>query len=193
MVSGRFRRVVLSGLVVGLVALVAGAGTYAAFSTTTGNVGNAFAAGTVRISDNDAGSSMLSLTGADQLDSTSGCIAVTYSGTLDADVHLYGNVSGALAPYLTLTVTRGTDPAPSFSGCAGFTPDGADYIGAGPGVIYQGNLSAYPATYGGGIVDPDTWSTSEQQVYRFTVTVQNDAAAEGLSSNASFTWEARNQ
>ena len=165
------RRALLSTLVVGAVAMVSGAGTFAAFSSTTSNSGNRFAAGTVAISDNDAGGTMLTLSNARPGDSTTGCIAVTYGGTLPADVHLYGNVNGALAPYLTLTVTRGTDPSPSFPGCAGFTADGNNYIGAGAGIVYQGNLSGYPATWGGGIVDApgsaETWTNGEQHVYRF--------------------------
>jgi predicted ribosomally synthesized peptide with SipW-like signal peptide len=191
------RRALLSALAIGVVAAVSGAGTFAAFSSSTGNSGNRFEAGTVSISDNDAGGTMLTLSNARPGDSTTGCIAVTYGGTLAADVRLYGNVNGALAPYLTLTVTRGTDPSPSFPGCAGFTADGANYIGAGAGIVYQGNLSSYPATWGGGIVDApgsaETWTGGEQHVYRFRVTLQNNSAAEGLSASSSFTWEARNQ
>lgn len=191
------RRALLSALVVGIVGVVSGAGTFASFSSTTANGGNTFAAGTVAISDNDAGGTMLTLSNAKPGDSATGCIAVTYGGTLPADVRLYGSTSGGLASYLTLTVTRGSDPTPSFPGCAGFSADGTNYIGAGAGVVYQGNLSSYPGTWGGGIVDApgsaETWTNGEQHVYRFAVTLQNNSAAEGLSANASFTWEARNQ
>jgi len=72
------------------------------------------------------------------------CLRVTYAGTLPATVRLYGTSSGALAPYLTLTVTRGTDAAPSFDSCSGFTADVTNYIGAGAGVVYSGSLSGYP-------------------------------------------------
>ncbi len=193
----RARKLLLSLIVLGLAGLLAGVGTYSAFSQSTTNGGDSFAAGTVSISDNDAATAMLSLSGAKPGDSTTGCIRVTYSGSLDAGVRLYGSVSGALAPYLTLTVTRGTDAAPSFPSCAGFSADGTDYIGAGAGVVYDGLLSGYPASYAAGIVDPhagspETWTTAEVHSYRFRATLANDPSAQGQSGTASFTWEARN-
>ena len=39
----------------------------------------------------------------------SGCIEVRHDGTLDAAVRVYGTASGAAAPYLTLSIVRGTD------------------------------------------------------------------------------------
>jgi len=191
------RKVLFSILIVAIVAAITGTGTYAAFSGTTSNPSNAFAAGTVALSDNDAGGSLLSLSNATPGNSSTGCIKITYSGSLNANVHLYGSATASLPSYLTLTVTRGTDSSPSFASCSNFTADATNYIGSGAGVIYSGNLSAFPSTYAGGLVDPTsgspaTWSTSDAHSYKFVVTVQNNAAAQGLSSTASFTWEARN-
>lgn len=197
----RTRRLMLTALVVGLIGFVAGAGTYAAFSSTTSNGGNAFdnafAVGNVYISDNDAGAAMLTLTNAMPGDSAQGCIEITSTASLDSTLTLYGGPAGALTPYLTLVVTRGIDPAPAFSSCAGFTPDPTDYIGAGPGVIYVGPLSSYPAGYASGITDPtaaspESWTTSEKHSYKFVVTLSSDPAAQGLSGSATFVWEARN-
>src|SRR5437667_332485 len=81
-------------------------GTYASFTGTTGNGGNNFSAGTVVIGDNDAGSSVISLSNAKPGDSSTGCIAITYTGSLTASVKLYGSTTGSLAQYLTFTVTR---------------------------------------------------------------------------------------
>lgn len=192
----RLRKLSTTVLVLGLIA-GAVATTFSAFSSTTSNPGNSFAAGTVAIGDNDAGSAMFDLSGLKPGDSASRCVLVTYTGSLDATVRLYGTVSGALAPYLTLTVTRGTDSSPSFSSCTNFTPDAADHIGAGAGVIFSGTLAAYPSTYAAGIVDPvsgspETWTTSESHTYRFTVTVQDDNGAQSASASATLTWEARN-
>jgi predicted ribosomally synthesized peptide with SipW-like signal peptide len=189
--STHFRRIASSALIVGIVAVLSGTGTWAAFSDTTDNAANAFEAGTVRITDNDSGSAMMSLTDAYPGDSAQGCILVTYSGSLDADVRLYANVAGSLAPYLTLTVTRGTNGS-AFPGCGGFTPDATDYTGDGPGVLYDGDLDAYPGAWGGGLVDPQTWSTSDAHAYRFEVTLENDPAAEARTGTADFVWEARN-
>lgn len=184
-------------LVIGVAGLLAGAGSYAVFTATTGNAGNSFASGTVAIQDNDANTAMLALANAKPGDADTSCIRIEYTGSLDSTVRLYGSVSGSLAGYLTLTVTRGTDSSPSFDSCASFTPDATDYIGAGNGVVYSGPLSSFPASYAAGIVDPtsgspETWSQSEAHSYRFVVTLQDDNAAQGLTGNASFTWEARN-
>ena len=126
------------------------------------------------------------------------CIKVTMSGSRDSTVRLYASVSGSLAPYVNVTVTRGTDASPSFSSCASFSADATDYLGSGAGVVYSGLLSAYPASYASGIVDPkaatpETWSQNESHSYRFAITLANNAAAQGLSASATFTWEARNQ
>lgn len=193
----RPRKILRSLVVVGVTGAAVAAGTFAAFSASTTNASNAIAAGTVSLADNDAGSAVVSLPAASPGQTSTGCVAVTYGGSLDAGVRLYAALAGTLAPYLTLTVTRGTDPSPSFSSCAGFTADATDYLGLGAGVLYDGLLSAFPATYAAGIVDPlpaspETWTTGEQHVYRFSVTLANDDQAQGRSQTASFTWEARN-
>lgn len=193
----RSRRSVLTMLVIGVAGLLARAGSYAVFTATTGNTGNSFASGTVAIQDNDSNTAMLALANAKPGDADTSCIRIEYTGSLDSTVRLYGSVSGSLASYLTLTVTRGTDSSPSFDSCANFTPDATNYIGAGNGVVYSGPLSSFPASYAAGIVDPtsgspETWSQGEAHSYRFVVTLQDDNAAQGLTGNASFTWEARN-
>ncbi|HEX2506173.1 MAG TPA: TasA family protein [Gaiellaceae bacterium] len=195
----RRRKILATLLLAASVGGVAGPATYSAFSSTTTNSANLFTAGTVNLADNDGGSTaLLGLSNAKPGDSDSGCINVSYDGTLDSTVRLYANVTGSLPQYLTLTVTRGDDASPSFDSCAGFTPDGTNYIGAGNGVVYSGTLAAFPASYASGLVDPipaspETWSNPESHSYRFTITLQNDDAAQGLNGSAAFTWEARNQ
>ena len=51
---------------------------------------------------------------------------------------------------------------------------------------YASGLSAYPGA-------ATKWVTSDTLVYRVTVSLQNNNAAQGLSSTADFTWEAQNQ
>jgi predicted ribosomally synthesized peptide with SipW-like signal peptide len=194
----RRRKILVTLLVVMAVGTIAGPATYSAFSSTTTSSGNLFTAGTVNITDNDGSTALLSLSNARPNDSDTGCINITYTGTLDSTVRLHANVSGPLAQYLSLTVTRGIDSTPSFDNCGGFAADATDYIGAGNGVIYSGSLSAFPSSYAAGLVDPvagspETWSNPESHSYRFTITLQDVEAAQGLSGSASFTWEARNQ
>ena len=192
------RKLLVSALVVGLTGALVGAAVFPAFSSVSQSPGNRVQSGTVTIGDNDGDAAMLSLVDATPGASSTGCIRTTYTGSLDSEVRLYGAVSGALAPYLTLTVTRGSDSAPAFASCAKFSADSTDYIGQGPGVIYEGPLASYPATRAGGIADPqpgapETWTTGESHSYRFDVTLVNDSAAEGQSATASFIWEAQNK
>jgi hypothetical protein len=191
------RKVLASLLVCGLAAVAVAAATWSSFSATTANPSNSFGAGTVAISDNDAGAT-LSASSMSPGTSTSGCIQVTYTGSLAAAVHQYASTTGSLAQYLNLTVTRGTQSAPSFPSCTGFTADSTNYAGAGAGVVYSGTLSGFASgytNYSTGLVDPQTWNQNDAHVYRFTITLPSSApaAAQGLSSTATFTWEAQNQ
>ena len=193
----RLRRVLGTLVVVGTVAAATAGVAWSAFFSKTSSSTNSFAAGTVAIQDNDSGAAMLALTSADHTSSDTSCIKVTYTGSLDSTVRLYASSTGGLPPYLTLTITRGTDSAPSFDGCGSFTADATNYIGAGAGVIYSGAIGSLPTTYAAGLVDPtsgspETWSTNEAHSYRFGVTIANDPAAQNLSGTAGFTWEARN-
>lgn len=189
----RSRRVLASILVVGCVGLVAGAGTFAAFSSTSLNAGNTFAAGTVAISDNDAGSSMYSVANRIPGDSVTSCIRVTYSGSLAADVKLYSLSSvDTVDQYLDLTVQKGSMPAgTAFPSCTGFSSEAT---------IFSGTVNGFKTSnggYGSGIAanpgGQTRWNQNDTLVYRFTVTLQNSLAAQGLTSTTAFTWEARNQ
>ena len=69
-------------LVLGIVACIAGAGVFSAFSSQTENPGNVITAGTVTLEDNDGGSALYALTGAKPGDSKTSCIQVTYKGKM---------------------------------------------------------------------------------------------------------------
>jgi hypothetical protein len=186
------------GVVAVAVAAVTTGVTYSAYSSATNGSGNRFAAGTVTLGDNDTDTTMLALTDAQPGATDTGCILVTYEGTLPASVRLHATVTGTMAPYLQLTVTRGTDTTPSFDACTGFAADDTDYLGQGPGIVYSGTLASYPASWSTAIADPpagpvESWTTGEVHSYRLSVTLANDAAAAGTSATAAFTWEARNQ
>jgi hypothetical protein len=191
------RNLAFVAVVIGAVSAATGTATYSAFRSTTSSEANSFASGTVSITDNDSNGALLTINAGKPGSTDTGCIKVTYGGSLDAGVRLYANVSGALAPYVTLTVTRGTDSAPAFKSCNSFTADPTNYIGNGPGVIYSGALSGFPASWTSGIVDPtsgtpETWTTNEIHSYRFVISVDDTNANQGLSATATFLWEARN-
>lgn len=190
-------KVLLSALCVGALGSLAAMGVFGAFSGTTSNAGNTITAGTVAIADNDAGAAMYSISSAKPGESVSKCIKVTYTGSLDADVHIYTPSSiGSLGQYVELTITPGTQTTSTFPSCTGFTPDAG-------GALFSGTLQSFGSTknsYATGVVDSPgsatKWVTNDAVVYQVTATLQSSApdAAQGLTTGAhTFTWEARNQ
>jgi hypothetical protein len=190
-------KVLASAVVLGLMGVVAGVSTFSAFTATTANAGNTFAAGSVIIGDNDSNGAMFSMSALKPGDNDTGCITVTYTGTLAAGVKMYGTTGGTgLDPYINVVVTRGTIASPTFDSCAGFSADATDYIGSGAGVVYSGTLAGYADNWGAGLVDApgatETWNTNEVHTYRFAVSVADNDLAQGLTAGQTFTWEARN-
>src|SRR5205085_6307467 len=158
---------------------------------------NAFSAGSVTISDNDSGSAMYQVTNAKPGDSSTACITVTYSGSLNANVKLYTTSTiGSLGSHLTLTVTQGTGAVSFGSSCTNFTPDGSG------SQIYSGTLSNFASTYtgyGSGLSLTNasasaTWSQNDARVYKFQISLpSSDTTGSGLNTGShSFTWEAQN-
>lgn len=192
------RKTLLTLLVIGVLGTLAGFGTFSAFSSTTTNSGNAFANGTVYISDNDAGAAMYNVSNRKPGDTVVSCIQVTYGGTLAANVRLYTTSSiNPVGQYIDLTVEKGTGSG-AFPSCTGFTAQGAP--------IYTGTLSDFATTrnsYVNGVVAfpgaQTQWNQNDVLVYRFTLTLQDNNAANGgaggplTSGTHSFTWEAQNQ
>ncbi len=158
----------------------------AAYTATTTNAGNGFSAGTVTLHDDDSGVAMFSVAGLQPGDVGEKCIAVTYGGSLDAAVRLFvapGDVTGTgLDGYLQLKVEQGTGG--SSASCTGFTPTST---------IVNGTLAAFAAAStdaatGVGTFDPT--SAGQSAVYRFSYSVADDNAAQGLTCQVAFTWEA---
>ncbi len=152
--------------------------TGAAFSATTENTGNAFVAGTVTLTDNDAGSAMFNVSAIAGGDSAVGCIEVAYSGSLNPEVRLYGasTAGDGLEAYLDLTIERGDGT------CAAFGTDGDLGVYLGAATDYATGVDNWQPTGGG---PDDTFP------YRFTITLQDTSAAQGGTATVDFTWEAQ--
>ncbi|MEN8115278.1 MAG: hypothetical protein ABFS21_12920, partial [Actinomycetota bacterium] len=149
----------------------------AAFSDTTDNTDNSWAAGEVRLTDDDGGLALFTATNIAPGDNGDGCIAVIYEGTVTAAVVL-SSVSTAgstgLAPALDVTIDRYPD-----AGCAGT---------ASP--VFAGTLAA-----ANGASFPDSWTATafgETQYYGITWTFQSGAgnSYQGTGAEAAFTWQA---
>ena len=194
---------------VGVIASVVGLATWSAYSSTTSNTNNQFQTGSVTLTDNDSGTAMFNMTNARPGDTVSKCITVSYSGSLTSNVRLYGatTAGNGLDQYLDLKVTRGTfsGATPASMACtngagSNFVADSATYgggNGAGAnGVMFDARMNAYPTTWAAGIVDspngtPEAWTNPESHVYRFDVTVSNDANGANKNHTQTFTWEAQ--
>jgi hypothetical protein len=181
--------------VVGVAGSLAAFGTYSAFSASTASTGNTFASGTVSISDNDAGAAAYTVSEARPGTNATSCIKVDYTGSLPATVKLYTpEAIGPIGRYVDLTITPGTQATPSFPGCAGFTP-------AAGGAVFTGTLADWGSTrstFANGLTTTPAgqaaWNRGDAVVYRVSVTLQDQNAAQGLASGAhSFVWEAQNQ
>ena len=180
-------------------AVLAGAATWSNLNATATNPTSAFTAGTVLIGSNSSSTALLSLANGKPGSVSTGCIQVTYTGTLPSNVRLFGAEGGTgLNQYLTLVVTRGTfTGTPAAGSCTGFTADSTNYITQGAGVIYNGTLASWPATSAAALSDPTaaspaTWNTGVAHGFEFQVTLQSNAAGQGLTGSESFTFEADN-
>jgi len=157
----------------------------ATLSDTTGNTSNVWAVGTLDLTDNDSGTAMFNATNLSPSDVVTKCIQVTYTSTVTpAAVKIYGTASGGLATYLDTTVEEGTGGG-AFSSCAGFTSTST---------IYTGTLANFATTHNSFGTGSGVWAPSSSPAtitYRISTTVQNTQAVQGLTADASFTWEAR--
>ncbi len=180
----------------------------AAFTGTTENAGNAWAAGTVSLTDNDSGAALFSTSASTAIkkpgDTETKCIEVTYSGSItpSAAVKLYASVTDSdgggggtgdalkLSDNLDVVITMGAKGAT----CTLF--------GTGTSV-YSGTLAAMPTTFAGGsatwtpVLTDDTTTAlvdERDKVRPFQIKVTLNSAApndaQGDSSTAKFTWEA---
>ena len=185
-------------VVLGIVACIAGAGVFSAFSSQTDNPGNVVTAGSVTLADNDAGSALYALTAAKPGESQTSCIKVTYTGSLNANVRIYTpSTIGELGPFVNLKIEGGSQTSPTFPSCTGFTPDSG-------GALFEGTLAAFATehnSFATGTVDfPGTvatkWVTNDAVVYRVTATLSASApdSAQGKTTGTHIIrWEAQNQ
>ena len=160
-----------------------------AFSDTTDNVSNSVSAGTVAIVDDDSSSVMFNVSGMVPNDTAVNCIVVTYQGdiTPSSPIQLYrsgANTGDGLDQYLDLDVEVGTGGA--FGNCTGFSATST---------LFNNTLQNFAATHLDFASALGTaWTPTgagQSRTFRFTLTLQDNNAAQGLSAGFGFTWEAR--
>ena len=175
-------------------------GSYAAFSATTANGANNWAAGSVSLTDDDAAVAMFSTAvvtpaGAQDTkalkpgDTRINCIKVTNNGTLAGPVKLYVQTysqTATLGDNLTVTVEQGTGTgATAFGSCTGFT-NTATLVNAQTLTAFAGANSTFSNGVGG-----SSLAVGASTYYRFTTTVNAAApnTVQGGTATATFQWE----
>lgn len=183
------KKLLLTALVVGLAASVGGFGVFAAFSGTTSNPNNSFAAGTVAIEDNDGDTALFTNAVKKKPGDYDRCIKVKYTGSLDATVKLYSSAITGTGSDLNLTVAKGT----------GAAADCSDFVSAGT-VFGPNTLATFDdhSAFGNGLaVNPGSatkWVAGDELTFRFRITVPDANSAQGKTVDPfTLTWEAQNQ
>lgn len=175
----------------------------AAFTDTTDNNGNDFAAGTVAISDDDSGSVLFDISNFNPGDSFENCIVVQYDGSLDADVRLYGaNLSTTtaqnLAPQLNLTIEEGTGSAFVATELGGNEGDCTGFVASSTLTGVGETIDSFATNYtnfGNGL---SSWAplggSSDTRTYRFVVELDAGVpnSFQGMDAQIDFVWEAQN-
>jgi predicted ribosomally synthesized peptide with SipW-like signal peptide len=192
---GTKRKILLTLLTVGVLGSVAAFGTYAAFTATTTNSGNSFAAGTVAIQDDSGLSTALFNNITNQAPTASGtakCIRIKYTGSLASTVHFY-IPSASNGDMFQIKVERGsglTDLSTRGS-CTGFSASSTAFALA--------DLTGFPTAYSGGVegkASDAAWAQNDAVDYRFTLYVKDESTANAHASAVStgsfaITWEAQ--
>lgn len=126
------------------------------------------------VGDNDAGAAMYSLTAAKPGDSISKCIKVTYTGSLDADVHIYTpSTIGSLGQYVDLTALRLTI---------------RDVTAGSEAIVFSGPFGALGATKVGAL------APGERRRYSFTAilpdagTIGTQDSFAGARTSVDYRW-----
>ena len=174
----RTKKVLGTLLVVGVTGTLVVLSTFSAFSSTTENPGNEFAAGSVALSDNDGGTALYNVSNKRPGDFAERCIKVTYTGTLGSSVKLYrSGFSGGsgLDSYIDLAITKGTGTAGDCSDFSGSTS------------VYSGTLNGFASTAGTAVALTNgsgqaSWSQNDAVTYKVRATLQNNDAAQGLAT-----------
>jgi hypothetical protein len=172
-----------------LIALLVVTSSRAAFVAQNDNTANQVTAASIDLADNDSGSAMFNnVTGLMPGNNVDSCIDVTYSGTANPTavlLYINGSPTGTLGQYLNLTIDIGNDTTDAFGTCTNF---------ASTAQLWSGTLDAFVAAHPNYALGLSTWDPapgSETKTFRFRLSVQDNAAAEGLNSTFGFSWETR--
>lgn len=195
------QKVLASLAAIGCLGTLAAGSIFGAFSAQSVNASNEFSSATLTINtSNDAVAepvySRANAVPGDRGDTSHSCIEVTYTGTVPAEVRLFGRtdaIGTGLAPGVMLRITEGDGGVED--GCASFTANDAagDVFGGAAGASLQTVRDlhgSFPTAFTLG-----TWQPDESHVYRFeswlSDAVDPETAQGKDAGDQAFVWEAR--
>lgn len=163
----------------------------AAFSAKTSNGPGTWAAGGLALQIGADAAQNISVSQMLPATSTSTCVNVQYEGNVAATVRVYGSgLSGTLAQYLTLKVEEGTGA--TSAACAGFSATNTIF----PVPAEASTLKDFMTNRNDFATGAGAWTNATlhaKRSYRFTFTVADDNAAQGLTATGTIKWEAQSQ
>lgn len=197
------RRQTIAVLVAGLLglALVAAMITRtseAAFTASTDNSGNVFNGGTVTLTDDDDATALFSVDGMQPGQVETGCILVTYDGTITTPdaVRVYsggftdvpGDAAGSdgLSDHLSVTIAEGSGA--DFNDCEGFVADGDPIVVAETLTDFGDDRTDY-ATGAGDWTPTATGDTKSYQVTVELLETTPDSEQGAATQDVAFVWE----
>lgn len=171
----------LGGLAALLVAVAVTIGSGAAFTATSANPSNTFAAGTLSILNSKEGLAVLTASGLKPGDAATGTVDVENTGSMDGDFTLAksgivdSDGANPMSAKLNLVVKDCGDFGSGTPTCDGGDPQ-----------VYSGTISAM------GTIALGTFAAAEKHRYEFAVTFDSSAtnAYQGDSSSVQFDWNA---
>lgn len=183
-----------ANLVAALLALALTAGlvirtSSAVFTAQTDNTGNSLEAGTIVLTDDDAGATALTMSNIAPGEYSENCIVVEYDGSLDPErVSVFStsdfvpSVAG-MQNQVNLTIEEGDGTSTgSFGDCSGFSPD-VTLVDAEPLSDWHARATDYDS--GDGTWDPGLDPDPQTRMYR--ITLQLDLATGNTFQGASLT------
>ncbi len=164
-----------------IVSILVVARSRAALSTQEAGADVSLSAGSVELTDDDAGTSLFAVDDMVPDRPERDCIVVSYEGNvLPVMVGLSTEAEGALAELLDVPVERGTGGA--FHDCGGFTPTET---------VYDGTLAGL-ADRAGGVEAATVTETPAAETFRFTFELGGlpEAGEADATASARFIWKA---
>ena len=166
--------------------------SYAAFSGTTRNSGNSWSAGTVALTDDDAGSARFQVSNLTPGATDTKCIKVTATATVAGMVKGYTlnpvTSTAGLENRILITVNEGDGG--SFASCTGFTSSG-NLVNNVPLSTLAGSNS-YANGMGGWAITAGTQSRTYQITWKFDTTGMTQSqldALQGSQTGIDLQWE----